>query len=301
MTKKSNTGDEFENVDSGQVSFHWAPPASEMQQGVESFKNAQGNRSSQKSKCILICGYLTLLYTLLGASGSGVIANYMPNKTVFCTNAWRNANLTFFFAPLVCLEYFYIKSQNRSYPNIFSVRTNFNILISSACLVIWTWGITIGARNLIQSQAYVFNNQHGLFIVFALLLKGIKVTRKEIIGLTLSLVGCATMLIDPKAQREVEGDINSILAAVLDISTAAFGAIYLMMSAKNGKSLPIFLLIFVMQMQLFLINGFLACSIEQNVKFFSTNVEFGVFGFLNWSDQSVLILFLQSFITGLAG
>lgn len=100
-----------------------------------------------------------------------------------------------------------------------------------------------------------------LFLIF----KGVKVTRKETIGILMSLIGCIGLVADPKAERTAEGNLNPIVAMFIDLSSAAFGAGFLILSAKNAKLLPIFLLIFVMQIQLFLINGVIAAFFEPNI------------------------------------
>ena len=90
------------------------------------------------------------------------------------------------------------------------------------------------------------------------------------------------------------------MAAAIDLTSSAFGAGFLILSAKNAKLLPIFLLIFVMNLELFIINGAIACFFEQ-IEFFSINPQNGLFGFLNWSDQSISVLLIWGFITGFCG
>ena len=76
------------------------------------------------------------------------------------------------------------------------------LLCTLMCQVVWTAGLIYGSMNLIQSHAYVFNNIHGLFVVFIIYLMGQRPVIKEWQGVALALIGCALMLFDPKAERE---------------------------------------------------------------------------------------------------
>jgi drug/metabolite transporter (DMT)-like permease len=69
------------------------------------------------------------------------------------------------------------------------------------CQVVWTLGLIYASLNTIQSQAYVFNNIHGLFLVLIGVYLGAKVTVPEKLGVLLIVSGCIFMVGDPKAAR----------------------------------------------------------------------------------------------------
>ena len=123
--------------------------------------------------------------------------------------------------------------------------------------MVWTFGLVYASLKTIQSQAYVFNNIHGLFIVVILFVMGTKPSKKEWIGVVLAIIGCGFMIFDPKALR-ADGKSASVTAAIIDIGSAVFGAFYFLLSARNVKNIPICLLIFVMNFHTFLINSCIA-------------------------------------------
>lgn len=82
-------------------------------------------------------------------------------------------------------------------------------------------------------------------------------SQKEWIGVMLAIIGCIFMIADPQAAR-TGGQGASVMAAIIDIGSAVFGAFYFLLSARNVKSIPICLLIFMMNLHTFLINGCIA-------------------------------------------
>ena len=106
------------------------------------------------------------------------------------------------------------------------------------------------------------------------------------------------MILDPSAIR-IE-DVNagnmglmSFVPAIVDIASAFFGALYFLMSAKYVKSFPICLLILLMNVHSWLINSILAVSADSSVVIFSTDIETGCLGFLNF-NQNLLVLFMYA-------
>ena len=109
----------------------------------------------------------------------------------------------------------------------------------------------------------MFNNVHGLYIVLISLFLGVVPSHKECIGVLLAILGCVCIILDPKAIRvaseAVAGGLDtSFWPAIIDLSSAFFGALYFIMSARNVKNLPICLLILLMNMHTWVINGCVA-------------------------------------------
>jgi drug/metabolite transporter (DMT)-like permease len=78
------------------------------------------------------------------------------------------------------------------------------LLATLFCQVLWTFGLIYASLNTIQSQAYVFNNIHGLFIVLITYFLGTHPYKKEWLGVFLAIIGCSFMIMDPKAARATE-------------------------------------------------------------------------------------------------
>ena len=148
----------------------------------------------------------------------------------------------------------------------------------------------------------MFNNIHGLFIVVILYFTGTKISRKEWLGVSLAILGCIFVLCDPKAAR-AGGQESSIVAAMIDIGSAVFGAVFFLLSARNVKAIPICLLIFIMNFHTFLFNSGIAKLEDSQITVFSFDPDTGCFGFLNFNQPVLpLVLFMvfASFF-GLAG
>ena len=56
-----------------------------------------------QSAAILILGYLVLFGTVISASSSGVMANYIPVQGSFAPSAWRNGEIMLMSAPVAVL------------------------------------------------------------------------------------------------------------------------------------------------------------------------------------------------------
>ena len=122
----------------------------------------------------------------------------------------------------------------------------------------------------------MFNNVHGLYIVLIGLFVGVVPSRKECLGVVLAILGCIFIIMDPKASRVASDSVDttdeSYLPAIIDLVSAFFGALYFIMSARNVKSIPVCLLILLMNMHTFVINSCLAMYQNPEIEIFSTDV-----------------------------
>ena len=163
------------------------------------------------------------------------------------------------------------------YRGLISLKQYGFLLLTLLFQVMWTAGLIYASLNTIQSQAYVFNNVHGLYIVLISLFLGVVPSRKECIGVLLAILGCVCIILDPKANRvasssDAGGLEQSFWPAIIDLASAFFGALYFIMSARNVKNLPVCLLILVMNMHTFVINGCVAKYQNPEIEFFSLDV-----------------------------
>lgn len=127
---------------------------------------------------------------------------------------------------------------------------------------------------------------HGFFIVMFLLFTGVKITRYEFLGMLLAALGCFCLVMDPNAERTDSSqlEINKLWALVITFVSSIFGAIFLMLTARSAASLPIFLLLLVLQSHLFVITSCFSLLLDPDTVFFSLNVDHGIFGFINVWD-----------------
>ena len=156
--------------------------------------------------------------------------------------------------------------------------------------IIWTFGLLYGSQNMIQAHAYTLNNVHGLFIVVINTVLGVTPVKEEMIGISVSIVGCILMITDPSAHRN-DGVSGSFVTYTVCLASAIFGAFYFMMNAKNVKSLPICFLLLIMNIHNFILCSALAIAVSQGeIKFFSLDPVNGCFGFLN--QETALMAFV---------
>lgn len=89
------------------------------------------------------------------------------------------------------------------------------------------------------------------------------------------------MTLDPNAER-CDGQKASILVDLIDFLSSIAGAFYFIMSSSNVKSLPICMLLLLMNAHNLLINFFITkIFIDPEILFFSIDPYIGCFGFLN--------------------
>lgn len=260
--------------------------------------------SINKGTAWRVLGALTLITAIIGGSSIGTIANFIPAETSFAKNSWRSGILVSIFIIPAIVEYFY-KRHEVNYRDLISFKQYGFLLLTLLCQVLWTAGLIYASLNTIQSQAYVFNNVHGLYIVLISLFVGVVPSRKEWIGVSLAIVGCILIIMDPEASRvqssATPGIGQSFWPAIIDLVSAFFGALYFIMSAKNVKSLPVCLLILLMNMHTWMINGMVAKYQNPAIELLSFDVETGCLGFLNLAQNAWLPLFCYALFASFFG
>jgi len=147
-----------------------------------------------------LLGACVLVSAIIGGSSIGTVANFIPVETSFAKNSWRSGILVALFLIPTILEYRH-KRREVDYSNLISLRSYGFLLLTLLFQVLWTAGLIYASLNTIQSQAYVFNNVHGLYIVLISLFLGVVPSRKECIGVLLAILGCVCIILDPKANR----------------------------------------------------------------------------------------------------
>jgi hypothetical protein len=109
---------------------------------------------------------------------------------------------------------------------------------------------------------------------------GIKPVREEYYGVICIVVGCTVMMFDPKAVR-TDGVEASVWIYAIAFFTCIFGAIFFMISGKTLKSLPPLTLLLMMSFYLWIFAAISSRIVDERVQLFSTDPQFGVFGFMD--------------------
>jgi hypothetical protein len=118
--------------------------------------------------------------------------------------------------------------------NIFTLKTQFPLIICGICNALWGSGLFYAAKYCVQSHTSVLHNMQGIFIVLINLIMGIKPVRQEYYGVVCVIVGCTAMISDPKAVR-TDGVEASVFIYAIAFFTCMFGAIFFLVSSKNLK------------------------------------------------------------------
>jgi hypothetical protein len=235
-----------------------------------------------------ILGLIVLSCSIIGGSSIGTLCNFIPVQTSFAKNAWRSGLNACIFVIPAYLE-FRVKRQSVNYFKLLTGYQYLFFLCTLACQVLWTCGLLYASQNLIQSQAYVFNNVIGIFIVVITYFLGTLPSKKEWLGVFFATLGLVFLLLDPSAQRVDSTAENDVVPAIVDIGSAFFGAMYFLLSAHNVKSMPICCLLLMMATHTWLINSLIAKFMDPMIQILSIDMNYGCIGFLNPGNNPRLI------------
>ena len=231
----------------------------------------------------------------MGGSSIGVLNNFIPVKSPFAKNAWRNGLCCVYFLIPAIIEFYKLR-KTINYSSVLTLKKYKNILLAQFMQVLWVFGLTYASSRTIQSHAYLINNTHGLFIVVINLIIGKEVLRGEIKGLFFAIFGCIVILLDPQAHRTASetGLVQSpLIPNLINLSSAFLGAIYFLINAKNVNSLPIMSLVLFQNIHLWVINSTLAKILSPSgitIEYFSTDMNIGCLGFFD--PRIALIAFI---------
>ena len=166
------------------------------------------------------------------------------------------------------------------YRGIFKPANYGFLILTQLTQIVWTCGLLYGSGTMIQAHAYVLNNTHGLFIVMFNMCFTFGLLRAEFIGVFLSICSIVLMIVDPSAERK-DGYEGSYLDYLLVLGSAAFGGLYFLMNAKNLKTMPVCMLLFIMNVHNFILCSLLAkISSKGHIQIFSLDPVNGCLGFL---------------------
>lgn len=99
--------------------------------------------------------------------------------------------------------------------------------------------------------------------------------------MSLAVVGILCLAFDPGAHKK-DGTSSSIFVCLIDLGSAIFGALYFLLNAKNVKELPICMLILMMNLHIWLLQGVIGKFIfDWRVQIFSNDPVWGCLGFIN--------------------
>jgi len=168
---------------------------------------------------------------------------------------------------------------------------------SSIFYFTWTSGLIIGYSKSISAHAHILYGSTGVYILIFSLLTCKLVHKYEVIGYAVFLAGVALMLTDPFAHKTGGVDEAWIGNSAAFIG-AGFGAVLGILSTKNVRvQHPLVMMthyfIFAVGLQMVVFP-----YLEDNPLFFSTDSQYGAFG---WMTDINLILYLDGFVVPFTG
>lgn len=105
-----------------------------------------------------------MVTSALGGSSIGVITNFIPCKVTWVKNAWRAAiKVIYLMIPSVielCITW-----DKLNLRETVTFKAIIICIIAICFQTVWGYGLLKSSEHIIQSQAYVFNNIHGVYIV----------------------------------------------------------------------------------------------------------------------------------------
>jgi len=247
--------------------------------------------------------WLILMISLIGGSFVGIFYFYVQIECQLLKSSWRLLGLMIAILPFVFYEY---RKQKDSYQyskeNLLSFKSWKTMFIATTGHSIWTVATLISVNYTSVAQSYLFLNLHAIFIVGYNALKGIKVTRPEVLGSLLATFGTVFLAFDGNIhstegmvdlskvtlfERIVYGDLVGILGSIA-------GVFYFTKNAELKYDFPVFLGIFAMS-----VIGFFQITIASFIfegSTFSFDPMNGLFGVFT-QDWFVLHIFIV-IITG---
>ena len=226
-------------------------------QGDSNFGQTEQNCKKAHPAAILL-----LIGSVVGGGFIGVTSNLIPATGYLNKNAWRNGEIVIICLPMAIAEYFQQKRKGVDYTKLLTASTYGFLVLGALAQSLYAWGIVISTNNLIQAQAYVLCNLHGPFIALYLLATGVKLTKYEFVGMFFSAIGCFCMVMDPNASRNTENFApeisNKYVAVFIALLSSIFGAMFLMLNKTNSDRLPMFFLVTMFSLHIFVMTAFLA-------------------------------------------
>ena len=215
---------------------------------------------------------------VLGGSLIGPVSNIVAPEDVFVKNIWRAGILVVYLLIPSLIEFKYKKKSD--YASFFTCK-NYGIFTAVyICHALWGLGIVYGGVNLIQTHAYVLNTSVGSFMLIFSFIACTKPILIEIVAFFIVLTGQIIMIADPHAERE-DGKQGSFFVYLITLGSAAFGAGFFILGDKQIKQLPLYFYFMILSFHQFFIWFILAKISDSRTTFFSTDKEWGAFGFFD--------------------
>lgn len=212
---------------------------------------------------------------------------------------WRMQGSTIIIWMCSAYLYNYGGDKTMSFSRDFSLPILLNSMWGSFFGFVWGATLIVGCSLTLTSHAEVMYTCTGVYILAYSLVTCMKVHKYEIYGYIIFFVGAFLMFTDKHAAK-ASGEEASLIGALISFLGAGFGAVLGYLNSKSKTLHPIVtmtqFLSFTVVYQLIFFPLFI-----QDSRYYSFDSDFGAFGWLTKSRNTLMVLFLVSPITGVIG
>ncbi|CDW78761.1 UNKNOWN [Stylonychia lemnae] len=257
------------------------------------------SRVENQNKVIPKWAYLAFI--VAGASGAmdGPFSQFLQANNPFLKMAWKFQGVFFLFLIiyvfLVAIKKRGIIGQFSQWKNTY--QTYLNLLIASIGLIGMQSFLSWGAAYTIMSHANLFSSLTAMLVVSYKLLTCSQITRCEIIGTVISIIGCGLTTQDPHAEK-TNDELNDIAYGnILSFVSSIFATLYILKGQEESLKLD--------PMQYFLTLNFFTsvnfilfgCLFVEDSFYLSQDPVKGVFGWIH-PENIVYSVVVVSFVNG---
>mmetsp|Transcript_2033 Transcript_2033/g.5414 ORF Transcript_2033/g.5414 Transcript_2033/m.5414 type:complete len:368 (-) Transcript_2033:50-1153(-) len=238
---------------------------------------------------------LVLVTCVLSASSVGLAAFWKPEVPSLALAAWKTQTWTLAVIPMVVFE----AARQRAKGVFWTAalredrRLRWHVFLASCAQMWWSASMMIALRYTSVSNAFLFNNAHGVILVVSRLVAGSGIHKQELIGVLLGLLGAVIAMWTPGERAP-----NSTFGDAVALTGSVAGALCVALTREARDVLPsgVFsLLLNVLSAPLFLIIGLVSPSTYT----FSRSPSTGLFGWL--APEMLLFALFLGGVCGLLG
>jgi len=252
-----------------------------------------------KAKAVVVPA-VVLVTCVLSASSVGLAAHWKPQVSGVVLAAWKTQTWTLAVVPMVMHETLR-QTRSSEYSNTVlwttalrnDSRLRWHVAVASCAQMWWSASMLVALRFTSVSNAFLFNNAHGIMLVLYRILAGSGVHKQELLGVLLGLIGAVVAMWTPSTSSPSSrfGDLTALTGSLA-------GAVCVSLTREARDKLPSGVFSFLLNVlgaPLFLL---IALS-SPGAYSLSLSPETGLFGWL--APEMILFAVFLGAVCGLMG
>ena len=242
-----------------------------------------------------IIGVVLLLLVLVPGALKGPLTISLPPESPLIKLIWRTQG-GLIISILISVFMYVRNGATMSFWNDTTIEILIDNALRSFLGFIWATGLILGCSLTVTSHAQITNNATGVFIIMFSALTWVKLSKYDLIGHGVWIIGVAVIIFDPHAIK-FDSNKPSIIGALIPLIGAGFGSILTFMSHSKKRLHPIITMtqfyFFSVIYQLIIFPLF-----TDSHKFYTLDPINGAFGWLCSFKNVVVVLWIVSPLTG---